>query len=140
MKNHKSIQGTWVEKELFESKAFLSLKGVAPQVLIIMLGKRIITKHGKKGKERKTTINKDEIYFTYIEAEKLGITQPRCTRAIDDLMAKGFIRIIHAGGAFKKDKTRYGLLDDWQFWKPGTVYETRPKEAVKRGFRKSKKK
>jgi hypothetical protein len=35
----KQPPGTWVERELFQSKAFHSLGGFAPQLLILFLGK-----------------------------------------------------------------------------------------------------
>jgi len=132
---HKSSGGTFVERELFMSKAFLALKGVAPQVLILFLGKRWFEKVGRKGKEKRFCTNCSELVFTYIEAEKkYGITKSRFSRAIDDLLAKGFITIEHKGGGYQKDKSVYALSDKWRFWKPGIVFKERRKETVNRGF------
>lgn len=131
----KESPGTYIHRDLFESKAFIALKGVAPQLLILILGKRYFK--GVDGK--KSCINCDNISFTYIEArEKYGITQPRFTRAIDDLLAKGFIVIKHRGGAYQQDKTIYGLSENWRLWRPGTVFEERIKDICQRGFRKPK--
>ena len=131
--------GTWIERELFQSKAFLSLKGFAPQLLILFLAKRKFIKHGRKGKEKHTCTNCDALNFTYLEAkETYGITQPRLTRAIDDLLSKGFIKIKHQGGCYKQDKTIYALSDSWRHWQPGTVINKR-KMDVQRGFRKPNK-
>lgn len=139
-KKYKLPPGTWVEREMFESKAFINLKGFAPQLLILFLAKRQFKKQGNPGKEKRICINKDSICFTYVEAQKkYGISIPRLKRAIDDLLAKGFIRIVHQGGARKQDKSVYGLSGNWLLWHPGTVFETRNKSDVERGFRKPKK-
>ena len=127
--------GTWVKRDLFKSKAFWSLKGIAPQVLILLLGKRHLKKikHGKR--EEWICTNCDDLNFTYIEAEKeYGISKSRFSRAIGELLAKGFISIAHRGGAYKQDKSIYALSDKWMLWQPGTIFETREKVKVQRGF------
>lgn len=128
--------GTWFEREMFESKAFIALRGFAPQLLVLFLAKRHFENHAlKKGKIKRVCVNCDSIYFTYIEAkQKYGVTKARFTRAIDELLAKGFIAIVHRGGAYQKDKTIYGLSDKWLNWQPKMVFEVRQKESVKRGF------
>jgi hypothetical protein len=130
------LPGTFIYRELFESKAFLALGGIAPQLLVLILGKRKFVNVGGK----KTLINGDNITFTYIEAKKkYGISQPRLTRCIDELLAKGFLKIIHQGGAYKQDKTIYGLSDAWMYWSKGAVHERRLKDPCQKGFRKPKK-
>lgn len=123
---------TFIERRLFESDAFLALGGVAPQLLIYLLGKRQFEKIGKNTKKR-VCVNCDELTLPIVELQKLGITQPRGTRGIDDLLAKGFIEIEHHGGAYKKDKSIYSLSEKWIFWQPGTVFFERP-PRIKRGF------
>ncbi len=125
-------KGTFIERDLFESDAFLALKGVAPQLLIYLLGKRIISGPNSKNKER-ICENCDELTLTLVELQKLGITQPRSTRGIDELLAKGFIEIKHHGGAYKRDKSIYALSTQWMFWKPGKIFFERP-TIIKRGF------
>ena len=135
----KSPPGTWVERDLSKSKAFISLKGLAPQVLVLFLGKRHmkLIKHGKR--EEWICTNCDDLNFTYIEAEKeYGITKSRFRRAIGELLAKGFISIAHRGGGYKQDKSIYALSNNWMMWQPGTVFETRKKVKVQRGFCKPK--
>ncbi|MBW2132007.1 MAG: hypothetical protein JRG88_05650 [Deltaproteobacteria bacterium] len=132
----KTSSGTWVERDLFRSKAFFALSGAAAQILINFLGKRIIKNiSGKKKQNEKVCTNCDELTFTYIEAQKnFGITKARFTRAIDELLAKGFVTINHHGGTYRHDKTVYGLVDRWRLWTPGKVFEKRPKESVQRGY------
>lgn len=135
-------KGTYIEADILESQAYLSLSGIAPQVLFLFLLKRQFEKVGgkKNGKQKKTCVNPNSLSLTYIEAkEKYGITQPRLTRAIDDLLAKGFLTSIRQGGAYQQDKSIYGLSDKWQLWRPSTVFEIRRREPVRRGFRKPKK-
>ena len=130
--------GTWVERTMFESRAFVALKGCAAQVLINFLGKRQFMRSGKKGKKHYDCINCNELTFTYLEAErKLAITKPRLTRAIDELLAKGFLRIEHRGGAYQRDKTLYALSDEWLYWRPGSTVHRRPRD-VHRGYQNRK--
>ena len=134
-------KGTYIEADILESQAYLSLSGIAPQVLSLFLLKRQFEKVGgkKNGKPKKVCVNQNSLSLTYIEAkEKFGITQPRLTRAIDDLLAKGFLACIHQGGAYQQDKSIFGLSENWRLWRPGMVIDTRKKEAVNRGFRKPK--
>ena len=139
-RRRKLPQGTYVERKLFESKAYFALVGSAPQVLLLLLGKRQFETVGRKGKEQIICTNCDSLIFTYIEEEKkYGLTQPRVTRAIDELLAKGFLTIKHLGGEYPQDKSIYALSDNWQFWSPGAIFETRPKDTRQRGFRGPKK-
>ena len=142
--------GTGVEREVFLSKAFWALKGAAPQLLIYSLGKRqrrnVTDKKGVKGKD---WINLDSITVTYKELEnlftdpvtgkKFGINQPRITRAIDHLLAKGFWEVKNPGGAYQQDKAVYGLIDKWKWWSRGTVFSRRERD-VPRGFQDKDKK
>jgi len=132
-------QGTFIERRMFESRPFLALQGSASQLLVLFLGKRNFDPIGKKGSKKRVCVNCDSITFTYIEAkERHGFTKPRFSRAIDELLAKGFIEIKHQGGAYKQDKTIYALSVRWTYWNPGTVFERREKDPVQRGFRKPK--
>lgn len=122
-------KGTFVERDLFESPAFIALKGVAPQMLIYLLGKREFqqTKNGR------ICVNEKELKLSYVELQKLGITQPRATRGFDELLEKGFLRIEHHGGGCQKDMNVYSLSNQYLLWREGTVFFTRPK-AISKGF------
>ena len=125
---------------MIESKAFLSLTGFASQLLIIVLGKRRYDKQGRKGKEKWVLTNSDHINITYTEFKrKCGVTQPKLTRAIDHLLGRGFLSIVHPGGLYRHDKAVYALSENWIWWKPGMTLQTRERETVKRGFCESKK-
>ncbi len=139
-KKTKVPPGTWIERDLFESKAFLNLKGFAPQLLILFLAKRQFKYLGRKGKEKRVCENRNKLVFTYVEAEKkFGVSKPRFSRAIAELLAKGFITLVNHGGGYRQDKNLYGLSDKWMFWQPSIVFEKREKSNVVRGFCKPKK-
>ena len=134
-KTPKMPPGTWVERELYTSKAFIALRGAAPQALILFLGKRHMKciKDGKRSNWICT--NCDDLKFSYIEAgKKCGITKARFRRAIDDLLAKGFIKVVHKGGAYQKDLSVYALSDQWKYWVKGSVICSRIKNRVARGY------
>ena len=136
-KKGKFKSGTWVTDDISLSRAYHSLKGFAPQLLILFLTKRDID-------HKHRCLNANNITMTYIELENIynagqenknlpidGISRPRISRALDDLLAKGFIKIISHGGGYKRDKTIYGLSDQWRLWHKGMVCNTRPKEPKK---------
>lgn len=132
--------GTFITREIYESPAYNALGGFAPQLLIHILGKRQFETHGRKGKQKRVCVNCDKLNITYMEFKNgYGISQPRMTRAIDQLLEKGFITIVYPGGTFRQDKAVFALPDNWVIWQPGTVFETRNREGVKRGFCKPKK-
>lgn len=148
-KKGKFKSGTWVTKDLYTSRAYLSLKGFAPQLLILFLGKRDMERSGDKW----VCENSHKLTMTYAEFENIfnrgnrnfmdkikdGITRPRIIRAIKELLAKGFIEIVHQGGAYKQDKSEYALSDNWRIWHPGVVFNERKKDTRTRGYRKPKK-
>jgi len=147
-KKRKAAPGTWIERDLFTSRAYLELRGFASQLLVLFLAKRDFS-------NEKKVLNKDSITMTYIELENFyyrqeanlkgvrlaeqsslpkGISRPRITRAIEQLLAHGFIKIVHRGGAYQQDKTVYALIDDWQWWRPGMICRKREPDIRKRGY------
>lgn len=106
------------------SKAFWALNGTAKGLLPLFLMKREMTKSHECKNEKNITL-------TYLELENLhgdsGLSRSSISRGIADLMAKGFIEIVHPGGAYQKDKTVYGLCHEWEFWEPGRVVREKTK-------------
>jgi len=141
--------GTFLDGCLFLSPAFLSLghRGTSPkvsccsaQVLILFYGKRQFSTVGKKGvKGKPFRADDNKFTLTYKELEARGISQTRATRGFDELLAKGFIEIVHQGGCFDKDKTVYGLSDDYKKWRPGHPPIRERIRDIKRGFQIRKK-
>jgi hypothetical protein len=132
--------GKWtrIDTKMFTSKTFLSLSATSVKILILFLGKRrlIFPKDRKGSKGVMVCENCNELTMTYKELEDkpFNLTRPRITRAIDELLAKGFVSIVDPGGTYKKHKAVYALSDLWHQWKPGTKpFNTRVRD-VKRGF------
>ena len=138
-------KGTFIESQMFLSPAFLSLgqprscehvSSISVHILICLLAKRkFAERRGNKGKIHER-VDDNKFVFTYKEmtAPPLNFTQPRATRGLDELLAKGFIAIVDPGGAYEKHKALYGLVDDWQFWKPGAPPVRKRNQDAKKGF------
>lgn len=129
-KSNKS-RGYYIDGPMHDSKAFHSLRGSTYLVLSGFLSKRHFEKQGKK----KYCINCDNLTFTYKEAKnRYGISCPSFSNAINQLLAKGFIVIIHAGGSCDKDKTIYGMSNKYLIWEPGDIFEVKLKVVIQKGF------
>lgn len=123
--------------QLESSKAYLSLTGKAPHVLLLFLRKR---KMSQVSRGEWIITNNGEIEFTYLEAKRYGINKGQFTRAIDQLIDRGFLSVEETGGAYRRHKSLYRLIDNWKWYgtkdfKPG---EARRPDPVKRGYRKPK--
>ncbi len=141
-KKGKAKAGTWVIRELVYSRAFWALSGTATRLLMPFLLKR-------KMDNQHNCLNKNSITMTYLELENLfvsnsrnkiggvpidrnmtgykdGLARASIARAIKDLMAKGFIKLVYQGGTYKQDKSVYGLADDWRLWTEGAVIYKKP--------------
>ena len=128
------VCGIFIERELFQSDAFLSLGKNSIKVLFALLDNREREPQSqakdKKGNKRKARfINLDSLEIPYGRLEKVyKISRSNIPVAIDELLAKGFIKISYHGGACKHDKTTYAWLDNYLLWtKHSTPFEIRPK-------------
>jgi hypothetical protein len=126
--------GIYIERELYQSDAFLSLGKNSFKVLIALLDNRE-RELPRKAKDRKGTerkrgfINLDRLEIPYGVLEKVyKINRSSIPAAIDDLLAKGFIKIVHQGGAYNHDKSIYAWSDNYLIWEPGMKpFAERPK-------------
>lgn len=132
--------GKWtrIDTKMYTSKAFLSLCATSVKMLILFLGKRRLAfpKDRKGNKGSMVCENCNELTMTYKELENspFCFTRPRITRAFDELLAKGFLRIVDPGGAYRKHKAVYALSDLWEQWTPGKKPFNRRLRDAKRGF------
>jgi len=101
--------------ELYLSPAFLSLNKNAIKTLIALLSR--------------SRLGNGHLETSYNELQKIyRINRSRIPTAIDELMRKGFLSMIHHGGTGKGDRNLYALSDNYLSWKPGMEpFETRPK-------------
>ena len=104
-----------IERSMFSSKAWRSLTSTSKIVLADFLCKRQMEeiKHPKRGSEWAIK-NNGKITYTYAEAEKRGIPRSSFQRAIDELIAKGFISIAQSGAGVVKAATLYWIDDRWK--------------------------
>jgi hypothetical protein len=111
-KKGKARPGTWFTRDLLLSPAYIKLSATGKSVLGVIWLKRDMS-HNHEVQNRRS------ISVTYKELEALGMSRGSITNAFDDLQAKGFIEVVHRGGAYQQDKTVYGLTDEWRWWKVG---------------------
>jgi len=127
-----------VERKMVKSPVFQSLSGASKTVLMLFLYRRKYSKIGRKGRGKWVFSNNGEIIFTYQEAlNKWGLTKPRFSRALDELIEKGFIDINHLGGGMVKDASTYYISQRWEEY--GTdqfIPQSRPKDTRRLGFTK----
>jgi hypothetical protein len=144
--------GTFIERELLISMAYWALTSTAKGMLSLFLLKRNFD-------NQKNLLNRKNITMTYKELENLfnsntssiagvelfgnerkGLSRGAITSGFKDLLAKGFIEIIKQGGACQKEKTIYGLSEDWRLWREGSIIREKPigKSAGYSTFKKNK--
>ena len=140
MRNKYKTGGFYWERELYQSEAFLSLNKNAIKLLIALLDSRQRERPSeaktRKGNKRKPKfVNLDCLEVPYGTLNKVyQMPERRIPDAIDELLAKGFIRITHHGGAIKHDKSKYALVNDYLLWSPNCKpFATRPKRE-RRGY------
>lgn len=125
------------DTELITSPAFLSLTASAVKILLCFYHKRHL-KYPKKNNRRTSEprcTNCKEITMTYIELENepFNFKSGTINRALKELKAKGFIRVVRQGGCFRQDKSVYEIIDKYLCWHPGLDF-TEKKIDVKRGY------
>jgi hypothetical protein len=139
MSKNKTWTGIWLERQLIVSEAFRALKTPASYVmLMIFMSKRQMEKV-KLGKRKGWVIkNNGQIEFTYREAmQKYDISDNKFTKALDELLDKGFIDIAAHGMGVNKVTTLYSVSDRWKnYGTPDFVKNERPKGTINRGFQK----
>jgi hypothetical protein len=123
---------TSIETDMVISDAFWSLNGSSKNLLLLFLIKRKL--RFEKGKVP-ICVNPDEICMTYkeLEAPPFVYHPEQIRRSLKTLLVRGFIEIVYQGGAYKKDKSIYGISDKWRIWEPGKDFSPKIKD-VKRGY------
>jgi len=117
--NNESGRQPWdgfrMPSELYLSAAFLSLNRNAIKTLIAFLSK--------------SNPGNGHLGIPYNELQKIyQINRSRIPAAIDELLGKGFLSMIHHGGTGKGDRNLYALSHNYLSWIPGMEpFETRPK-------------
>jgi hypothetical protein len=140
LKNNYKHGGFYWKRELYQSDAFLSLGKNSIKVLIALLDNRMQEKRGKakdkKGNKRTPQfINLDRLEIPYGTLEKVyKIPRSSIPCAIDELLAKGFMKISYHGGACRHDKSQYAWSDDYLLWTPGSQPFAKRPRREKHGY------
>lgn len=139
-KKGKVKSGTWFTRDLLISRAYWALSGTAKGLLALFMLKRDMDKDHNVLNRRSITMTYKELENLYnintqtitgikmgFQCDKRGLSRGSVTRGIKDLLAKGFVEIVRQGGAYQRDKTIYGLTEDWRLWSIGSVIRNKPR-------------
>jgi hypothetical protein len=126
MKKTRGGKGTYVVAELINSPAFRSLSGTT---ILVYFDFRLKMQIHKKTKHSEPEItNNGKIVYTYIEAEREGISRPSFQRALDQLIEHGFIYLAETGAGLYKSANLYGMSGEWKKWAtPSFTVTPRPR-------------
>lgn len=117
----------WVTPETIQSAAYRSLSKVAADVLMFALSVRRYPRPTKKiHRDYHHPTNEYEILLPYLAIQAFlsagggkAPAESTITRAIHQLMAVGFVDVVHIGGGGPHDTSKYCLTHNWRVWKPG---------------------
>lgn len=108
--------------QLFVSAAFRDLKPSAKDILQLIYFEIEMTSQKKRGKYIPVITNRNNIKLPYEEImERTGYGKKAVWTAFKDILAHGFIEVVHHGGGTKGDLNIYGITEDWRKWEPGQV-------------------
>lgn len=111
--------------EVFRSDAFRALRPASRDILILLYFEVEMKKSKNRGKSDRVITNRREIKLPYEEIKgALYYSKKTIWEAFQQLLAHGFIEVIHQGGGAKGDTNVYGITEDWRHWKPGMVFRT----------------
>ena len=114
---------------MLKSKVFGELLGSAVKVYLNFCLKKQVDKNGNKQHPRESDwiiTNNGEITYYYSEAQKQGISRGAFSKAIDQLVEKGFIDITVPGRGAARIATKYAFSERWR--KYGTAdFESVPR-------------
>lgn len=133
-----------LDKTMVKSRAWLSLSRTAVHIYLLLRCKCQIAKKSRWSAKRSDDfmgrlLNNGELVFTYAEAKRLyGITAGRFSRAIDELVERGFIEITATGMGVHKVESWYAISDRWRdYGTPSFKTVKRPEPTIRSsGFRK----
>ena len=118
------------------SQAWLTLNSPGHKVMTYVLFKVWIENIGTKAKPNFVCTNKNEIQILYGDLTEAPYNMPRksITRGIDELLSRGFIKVIEQGGSKKGHASIYGISEDYLKWSPGDQPVSVRRPYRKRGF------
>jgi len=105
-----------LEQSLLKSEAWLGLRGAAQGVYLIFRTKCVMQRYrGKPGKRGVHIANNGQITFTYKEAaSRYKISRGRFSRALGELVGRGFIDVAAVGVGVHKVASCYAISERWR--------------------------
>lgn len=137
-------KGTYIVEELIQSDAFRTLTGTEKDILLFVWQRRQYRKRRKNDPVNNTwePVNGNSMKIPHaaiVDFFSRGNEPPPAAstiaKALNALMAHGFLEAVSIGGNGKGDMTVYRLAHDWRLWKKGNppVY-TKAGMARAKGF------
>lgn len=131
---------------MIRSKAFIKLTGAAKQILLELYMRLILDrykphKHSDRSKEQFYAKNNGKLVLSYKSIHKqFGYSTATISKAIDRLVANGFIEIAELGIGVKRISHKIALVKNWEKYgtdefKPGLGKSKKP---INEGFEKWK--
>jgi hypothetical protein len=133
-------KGTFIEKTILLSPAFIALSKHGRMILFLFLLKRQMPGNFKSRKmlPKDTVINNGELELSYKELYSIGLKNQQIARGFDDVIEKGFIKMTERGGKGKGSYNLYQLLNDWKDYGTDKFKEREREKSVGYGYCKSK--
>jgi hypothetical protein len=131
----------YISKLLIHSKAFIKLTGAAKQILLELYMRLKVNSTGKGGNQRFFAENNGELKLTYKSIHgQFGYSTATISKAIDQLVAKGFIEIAELGCGVKRLSHKIALTTNWQNYGTDNFVAGKGKSnvPVNGGFKKHK--
>ena len=133
-----------LSKNMLRSKAFVKLTGAAKQILIelymrLKLDNYKPSKYGRRSSQQFFAKNNGKLVLSYKSIHKqFGYSTATISKAIDRLVANGFIEIAELGCGVKRKSHKIALIRNWEQYgtnefKPGLGKLNQP---VNGGFKK----
>ena len=135
-----------LSKRMLRSKAFVRLTGAAKQILLELYMRLTLESYQPGKRDRDSTRfyakNNGKLVLSYRSIhEQFGYSTATISKAIDRLVANGFIEIAELGCGVKRQSHKIALIKNWQDYgtegfRPG---EGKSKDGpVNRGFKKKR--
>jgi hypothetical protein len=112
-------KGTYFEIELYDCHAYRHLRPSAVKVLLGFKMRVQVSNRGSKSNQDWQPQNQRELVYTYDAiGHETGLGTQAISKALDDLVEKGFLDVVRLGGGRYGVHTEWGLSDHYKKWHP----------------------
>jgi len=131
------IQFAKLDKSMAYSEAYLSLGNPAMKILTyILFHQRWENVSRDKSKPRWICTNTDDLklLYTIFYSKPFNMQGKSITRGIDELLAKGFIKVMEQGGKNKGHASCFKIVENYLAWSKGDAPISKRRPYRKRGY------